>query len=88
MSVFSGKVAIITGSAQGLGKAFSRVLLEQGGKVCISDVNQKVLEKTYEEFKSEFADNVISQPCDVTDNEQLTEKPLIANSVLAPIPNE
>ena len=31
--MFSGKVAIITGSAQGLGKAFSRVLLEQGGKV-------------------------------------------------------
>uniref|UniRef100_A0A8B8DR84 15-hydroxyprostaglandin dehydrogenase [NAD(+)] n=1 Tax=Crassostrea virginica TaxID=6565 RepID=A0A8B8DR84_CRAVI len=73
MSMFSGKVAIITGSAQGLGKAFSRVLLEQGGKVCISDVNQKVLEKTYEEFKSEFADNLISQPCDVTDKVQLTE---------------
>lgn len=71
--MFSGKVAIITGSAQGLGKAFSRVLLEQGGKVCLSDVNPNVLEKTYEEFKAEFADNVISLPCDVTEKEQLRE---------------
>ena len=33
------KIAIITGSAQGLGKEFARRLLEKGGKVCLSDIN-------------------------------------------------
>lgn len=71
--MFSGRVAVVTGSAQGLGKVFSGVLLERGSKVCISDVNQSELEKTYKEFKSKYAENVISQQCDVTDSEQLKE---------------
>lgn len=29
----SGKVAIVTGAAQGLGKAFSEILLKNGAKV-------------------------------------------------------
>jgi meso-butanediol dehydrogenase/(S,S)-butanediol dehydrogenase/diacetyl reductase len=36
---FENKVAIITGSAGGLGKEFARRLLLQGASVCISDVN-------------------------------------------------
>ena len=35
-----GKVCVITGSAQGLGKAFAVKLLEAGAKVCLSDLNQ------------------------------------------------
>lgn len=71
--MFTGRVAIVTGSAQGLGKVFSRVLLERGSKVCLSDVNLGELEKTYTEFKSKYAENVISQQCDVTDTDQLKE---------------
>ena len=35
-----GKVCIITGSAQGLGKAFAVKLLEAGANICLSDINQ------------------------------------------------
>ena len=35
------KVCIITGSGQGLGKAFAKVLLDNGAKVCISDLNEE-----------------------------------------------
>ncbi|XP_061172315.1 15-hydroxyprostaglandin dehydrogenase [NAD(+)]-like isoform X1 [Saccostrea echinata] len=71
--MFRGKVAIITGSAQGLGKAYAKSLLERESKVCICDVNKAVLEKTYTEFKSEYGENVIFQTCDVTRTQQLEE---------------
>lgn len=34
----SGKVALITGAAQGLGKAFSEVLLKRGANVSAKDI--------------------------------------------------
>lgn len=50
----NGKVSIITGSAQGLGKAFAARLLEAGGKVCISDVNEDKGEATLAELRERF----------------------------------
>ena len=40
------KVFVITGSAGGLGKAFAEKLLSLGGKICLSDVNTKLGQKT------------------------------------------
>jgi len=66
-----GKVSIITGSAQGLGKAFAARLLEAGGKVCISDVNQAKGEAALAELRERFGkDRVCFVPCDVTKKEQ------------------
>ena len=50
----NGKVSIITGSAQGLGKAFAARLLEAGGKACISDVNEDKGEATLAELRERF----------------------------------
>merc|ERR1712241_1551699 len=67
------KVCIITGGAQGLGKAFSSRLLEAGAKVCISDINQEVGDKALEELKERFGpDNVCFVACDVCQEEQFT----------------
>ena len=38
-----GKVCIITGSAQGLGRAFAMKLLEAEAKVCLSDLNKVMI---------------------------------------------
>ena len=66
----SGKVAIITGSAQGLGKAFAARLLEAGGKVCISDVNKAKGEATLTELRERFGqEKVCFVECDVTKEE-------------------
>ena len=33
-----GRVAIVTGAAQGLGAAYAKVLAAEGAKVCVSDL--------------------------------------------------
>ena len=67
----NNKVAIITGSAQGLGKAFAARLLEVGVKVCISDVNKDKGEAALKELKERFGeDKVCFVPCDVTKDEE------------------
>ena len=67
----NNKVAIITGSAQGLGKAFAARLLEVGVKVCISDLNKEKGEAALKELQERFgADKVCFVPCDVTKDEE------------------
>jgi len=67
----NNKVAIITGSAQGLGKAFAVRLLEVGVRVCISDVNAENGEMTLKELRERFGqDKVHFVACDVTSDEQ------------------
>merc|ERR1711892_698792 len=70
MSV-ENKVCIITGSAQGLGKAFAVRLLTAGARVCISDLKRETGEKTLAELKERFGDGkVCFVACDVTDEDQ------------------
>ena len=65
------KVAIITGSAQGLGRAFAVRLLEAGVRVCLSDVNTDKGEKTLKELEERFGKKkVCFVPCDVTLEEE------------------
>jgi len=65
------KVAIITGSAQGLGKAFASRLLEAGVRVCISDVNAEKGQAALKELRERFGENRVHfVPCDVTSDEQ------------------
>ena len=46
--------AIITGSAQGIGKALAKVLLQHGCKVCISDLDEQKGLETKIEFQKHF----------------------------------
>ena len=65
------KVAIITGSAQGLGRAFAIRLLEAGGKVCLSDINRAKGELTLNELQEKYGEERVGfVPCDVTNEEE------------------
>jgi 3-oxoacyl-[acyl-carrier protein] reductase len=49
MGKLDGKVAIVTGAARGLGRAYARRLAGLGAKVAVTDLNLK----SYEEFEAE-----------------------------------
>ena len=72
MNTFETKdhIAIITGSAQGMGKEFARQLLEAGARVCISDISPEVGQKTAQEFQEIFGqDKVTFKECNVIKEE-------------------
>jgi NAD(P)-dependent dehydrogenase (short-subunit alcohol dehydrogenase family) len=48
---FNNKVAIVTGSADGIGKGVACRLGKEGGTIALFDINQKLLDKTVAEFK-------------------------------------
>ncbi|MBN2058183.1 MAG: 3-oxoacyl-[acyl-carrier-protein] reductase [Candidatus Saganbacteria bacterium] len=47
-----GKVALVTGSAQGIGKAIAVALAKAGANIIISDINLELANKTAEEIKA------------------------------------
>ncbi|HET9052635.1 MAG TPA: SDR family NAD(P)-dependent oxidoreductase, partial [Cyclobacteriaceae bacterium] len=51
MSYFKDKVAIVTGSGMGIGKATALELCAQGAKVVLNGRNPERLEKSLAEFK-------------------------------------
>jgi 3-oxoacyl-[acyl-carrier protein] reductase len=53
MSVLDGKVAIVTGSARGIGRATAELLSEQGAKVLINDLDGDLAEHTAGEIPGE-----------------------------------
>jgi 3-oxoacyl-[acyl-carrier protein] reductase len=53
MGVLDGKVAIVTGSARGIGRATAELLSSQGAKVLINDLDGDVAEQTAGEIQGE-----------------------------------
>jgi 3-oxoacyl-[acyl-carrier protein] reductase len=53
MTVLDGKVAIVTGSARGIGRATAELLCEQGARVLINDLDADVAEQTAHEIEGE-----------------------------------
>jgi 3-oxoacyl-[acyl-carrier protein] reductase len=53
MGVLDEKVAIVTGSARGIGRATAELLSEQGAKVLINDLDADVAEQTASEIDGE-----------------------------------
>ncbi len=49
------QVALVTGSAQGIGKAIAQALAKEGAKIIISDINLELAQATAKELGSELA---------------------------------
>jgi NAD(P)-dependent dehydrogenase (short-subunit alcohol dehydrogenase family) len=66
MKDLSGKVAVVTGGAGGIGKALCEELTAEGAKVVVADVQDELLERTTAELKESGGD-VVGVRSDVTD---------------------
>lgn len=66
-----GKVAIITGSSKGIGKAIALAFAQQGAKVVISSRKQEAIDETAAEFKKEGLD-VEAIACHMGDSAQIS----------------
>ena len=72
MSSLQGKVALITGSASGMGKETALRLAEKGVKVVINDIVPEKIVQTVDEFRSKGFD-VLGQCADVSNPTAVAE---------------
>ncbi|XP_056141179.1 15-hydroxyprostaglandin dehydrogenase [NAD(+)] [Lampris incognitus] len=67
-----GLIAVVTGAAQGLGRGFSEILLQNSVKVALLDANEAAGARVKEVFDKQFgSDKTLFLKCDVQSEEQL-----------------
>ncbi|XP_028276850.1 15-hydroxyprostaglandin dehydrogenase [NAD(+)]-like [Parambassis ranga] len=66
-----GKTAVVTGAAMGIGKAMTEILLQNGAKVVLLDVNATAGESLKEALNKEYGQKTLFLNCDVESEEQL-----------------
>jgi NAD(P)-dependent dehydrogenase (short-subunit alcohol dehydrogenase family) len=60
-----GRVAIVTGGSEGIGKAAALSMAKEGARVAILARRKDVLEKAAEEIRQQSKGEVLAVPCDV-----------------------
>jgi NAD(P)-dependent dehydrogenase (short-subunit alcohol dehydrogenase family) len=63
----SGRVAIVTGSAQGMGYQTAKMMCQNGMKVALVDLNQEKIQIISDELNSLGGAEVYPVACDVSD---------------------
>ncbi|MEV5750722.1 SDR family oxidoreductase [Actinoallomurus sp. NPDC052308] len=64
MNRFEGKVAVVTGAAQGIGEAYARGLAAEGASVVVADVDEKGA-AVADDIKGRFVRTDVSDPASV-----------------------
>ncbi|KAF4077237.1 hypothetical protein AMELA_G00205700 [Ameiurus melas] len=72
--MLKGKVAVVSGSAQGLGKSFTHILLENGAQVAMLDVNEVLGQELQVQLNQQYGpDRTQFYKADVSSDQQFTD---------------
>jgi 3-oxoacyl-[acyl-carrier protein] reductase len=69
----TGKVAIVTGGSDGIGKAAARALAREGTRVAICARRPDVLQTAAEELRADTGGDVVGIVCDMTNDSQVRQ---------------
>ena len=67
-----GKIAVVTGSGSGIGKAVALLFAKQGAQVCVLDLNEEACNATVTEIKNTGGDATM-YVCNVSVQQQVKE---------------
>lgn len=73
MRRLTGKVAIVTGAASGLGRADAQALVREGARVLLTDINEPAGVELARQLNAEFADSAAFMVHDVRDENRWSE---------------
>lgn len=79
---FTGKTALVTGAASGIGRATAIKFAQNGAKVVLVDVNADKLENVKKEIE-EYTGEVIALKCDISNESEVYETVKKAESVFS-----
>ena len=69
MGRFEGRGVVVTGAAQGMGRAISEAFLAEGARVVLADLNEEGVAATAEELGRDG--NTFAVRCDVTNSDDV-----------------
>jgi len=73
MNYFKGKVCLITGGAQGLGKYIAERLGNEGLNIIVADLNEEGLKSTVAKLRPKIKQDIMGIKVDVSDEEDVKE---------------
>ena len=65
---FDGQVAVVTGGAQGIGFAISRLLSERGATVCLVDLDQARMDEAVGKRDPTLASHAVKEELELVDD--------------------
>ncbi|MQY70232.1 MAG: SDR family NAD(P)-dependent oxidoreductase, partial [Firmicutes bacterium] len=66
----NGKIALVTGSARGIGKAIALRFAQEGARVALNDINDESLKEAAREIQKIGREKTICKKADVSKSEE------------------
>lgn len=82
---FTGKTAVLTGGASGMGLLTAKRFVEMGGSVVLADINKEALDSAIAEVNAIRNDSAVGTVCDVREYSQLEALCKLANDTFGSI---
>lgn len=69
----AGKVAVVTASSKGLGKAVAETLAQEGARLALCSRDAERIRETGDDLKQRYDVDVLAMACDVTDRDHVVD---------------